>query len=56
MKNITDNYFCELNNEELLELDGGIAFVPAVILVAKIVGGCAVTGFVAGCIYEVVLG
>lgn len=36
--------------------EGGIAFILAVIVVAKVVEGCAVTGFVAGCAYEIILG
>lgn len=50
------NDFCELNYNEIMEVDGGIAFIPAVIVVAKIVGGCAVAGFVAGCAYELIVG
>lgn len=48
--------FAELEENECLEVTGGIAFIPAVIAVGKLVGGCAVVGFGAGALYEIVLG
>jgi len=50
------NNFEELNYDESMELDGGIAFIPAAIVVFKVVGGCALVGFAAGCVYELILG
>lgn len=42
--------------DEMNDINGGGAILGAVILVGKIVGGCAAVGFVGGCGYELIFG
>lgn len=48
--------FCELNDSELLEVEGGITFLAACMVVGKIVVGSAAVGFIGGCGYELIFG
>lgn len=47
---------CELNDSELLEVEGGITFLAACVVVGKIVAGSAAVGFIGGCAYELIFG
>ena len=50
------NGFNEITMDEMNDINGGGAILGAVILVGKIVGGCAAVGFVGGCGYELIFG
>ena len=50
------NGFNEITMNEMNDINGGGAILGAVILVGKIVGGCAAVGFVGGCGYELIFG
>ena len=51
------NFFSEINEvDDLVDVNGGVAFIPVLVAAAKIIGGCAVVGFVGGCIYECIMG
>lgn len=45
--NLHEKNFNTLSDEELLEVDGGIAFIPILIAGGKIFAGSAITAFVA---------
>lgn len=46
------NGFNEMFQNEMMEVDGGVAFIPAVIYVARVLAGCALIGFGVGLGYE----
>lgn len=53
---VLDKRFVLLEENECVDINGGIGFVAAVVFIAKVTVVVAVTGFVAGAIYEAFMG
>lgn len=50
------NGFSEMKCEELMELEGGMPLIAAVLIVGGGLARLAAAGFVAGAVYEYVMG
>lgn len=55
--NYSNSFIDVSNTSELYDVNGGsITLGTAIIVVGICIGGCAVVGFIGGCIYEAVVG